>query len=551
MDRWLLLAWFGLIRFGMEVFEKAIKDLSTIKLRNILQRYTNTWRKATLTGIITTAVLNSSTLLSLLTLWFVSTGMMSLFSALGILVWANIWSTFMWLIVWFLWFWDFSISSFALPLVALWGGIMIVTNNKYRWYRSKLFLWFWLFFLWIFFLKENVDALSSIVDFNSYQNLNLRIFGIIWLIITMLVQSSWAITVMTLTALSAWLLQFEAWYAIVLWSALGTTSTALIASLSGTRSKKQLSIWNLIFNAISVWLGILFFKEFIWITLDILGFHTNPAIGIAVINAVFSTFTSLIFVPILPRFTRLVQCIVPLKNEHYPLRILANPLSREEQRYSKDIANIALDALHHDKLYITKLIGEYTANLRWINYRLIQSNAKKEDILHHTISVDSEKQQSFYYTVIEQLDEIFSYINKLNQFDLEWDDRSMLHHLQEDFVMLSNACQSAENKKEHITIMRHSADKNLIKVKKDILHYVIRLEKLIYYTWNKKEKYQKSLKKLLADVYDYRDTILTKVSPYMKSWDLWELDISSLVNLTRELADQCRDIIHVLQSKKD
>ncbi len=87
---------------------------------------------------------------------------------------------------------------------------MIVSGSKYRSYRAKLLVGFGLFFLGIDFLKENVEVMSQVFDFGQYKDMNLWIFGIIGMIITALVQSSGAVGVMTLAALSSSIITFEA-----------------------------------------------------------------------------------------------------------------------------------------------------------------------------------------------------------------------------------------------------------------------------------------------------------------------------------------------------
>ncbi len=547
MDWWLLLAWLWLIRFGMEVFEEAIKKLWGIKLRNVLQRYTNKGWKAVLTGTITTGILNSSTLLSLLTLGFVGAGMMSLLSAIGVLVGANIGSTFLGIIVGYIWFWDFSISMFALPLVATGGLMMIVTNNMRRWYWAKLFLGFWLFFLGIHFLKENVDAISMFINFEHFSEMNLWIFGLAWLAITMLVQSSGAVTVMTLTALSAWLISFDAWFAIILGSAIGTTSTALVASLWWGTSKKQLSVANFIFNLITVVLGVLFFRQFIYLTLDVLGFRDQQALGIAIINAVFSTITSLLFIPILPWFTKIIQKLVPEKHDDYPLQIFQVPLDKQEQRYNEDIASISLAALEQDKNHIVWQVMLYISSIRGINSQLIQENFSKKEIRKNTITINAETHKKLYDDITEQLDALFAYINKLSHTSLDHDDREELIKLQQQFINLSNAFQATESIKEHITIIKHSSDTTLKEVQHEIMNLIISLNRVVNTILSdKKLKKKEALKEIIHEVNIYRDNILDRVAPFLHKGDIGELDVSSLVNVTRELADEFKDIASAL-----
>ena len=354
MNRWILFAWLGLIRFWMEMFEESLKKLWWPKLSQILQQYTNKWWKATLVGTIITWILNSSTLVSLLTLGFVSAGMMTLVSAVGVLVGANIGSTATGLIVWYLGFWEFKISMFALPLIAIGGLIMITTSKKSRSYWAKLLIWFGLFFLGIDFLKENVEVMSQVFNFEQYKDMNLWIFGIIGMIITALVQSSGAVGVMTLAALSSNIITFEAGYAIILWANIGTTFTALLASLTWSTAKRQIGIANVLFNVITVGIGIVLFYPYIWFTLDILWFRSEPVMGNAIINLVFNATTSLAFVPFLWWFAKLIQKLIPERQAIFPLQLLDNPIWLPDDKYDNDKTSILLWALDHDKKHLTR-----------------------------------------------------------------------------------------------------------------------------------------------------------------------------------------------------
>ncbi len=311
-DIWLLIAGIWLLLFGMEVFEDGIKALAGRKMKYYLEKYTKGAVKSLWTGTFVTALLQSSSLVTLLLLWFLWAGLISLQNSIWVIIWANIWTTVSSLLVSFLWFGEFKISAFALPIIAIWWICILFwsKNEKLKWI-GKLLVWFWLLFIGIWYMKESVDTLKASFDLAAYKDMSLRWFGLIWVVVTLVVQSSSAMSVMTFAALSASLITFPASVAIVMWSNIGTTMTWVIASLWGAVSKRQLSVAQVLFNVISALIGILLFWQLIDLTGMFINIKENPVFANAVLNSIFNVFTALIFAPFLTPFTNLVRKIIP------------------------------------------------------------------------------------------------------------------------------------------------------------------------------------------------------------------------------------------------
>ena len=112
---------------------------------------------------------------------------------------------------------------------------------------------------------------------------------------------------------------------------------------------------------------------------------------------------------------------------------------------------------------------------------------------------------------------------------------------------MSNAFQATENIREHITIIKNSTDTTLDEVKQEIMDLIISLNRIVnslleQKKWKKKEQ----LKAILVEIGDYRDNILERVAPFLHKGDIGELDVSSLINVTRELADEFKDIANAI-----
>jgi hypothetical protein len=191
---------------------------------------------------------------------------------------------------------------------------------------------------------------------------------------------------------------------------------------------------NFLFNLVTVGIGILLFKPYIWLTLEFFGYKSNPVMGNAMINFIFNLTTSLLFVPILKQFTRCITKIIPTKVEHYDLDIVANPLSLEEKKYDSDSASIFLSALDHDKKHLTKQSLQYISLIWGIDTIRIENNEPNAGIIDNMITFNNESHRAMYISLHNQFDIVFAYIQQLSMIDLDTDDRKTLNKKLEGFI---------------------------------------------------------------------------------------------------------------------
>ncbi len=533
----------------MDTFETSIKKLGWPKLRELLQRYTDKWRKAVSISAFITAILNSSTLVSLLTLGFVGAGIMPLVNAVGIIIWANIWSTATGLIVALLGSWDLNIGIVAMPMITVWGLIFLTTQSKHLGYRAKWLIGFGLFFLGIGMFKENIDAMKTVFDLSQYADMNLWVFGLIGMIVTAIVHSSGAVGVMTMAALSSNIIWFEASFAIILGANIGTTFSSLLVSLHGSTAKKQIGIANVLFNIITVGIGVILFHPYIWFTNTVLWYASQPVMGNAMINFIFNFTTSIAFIPFLKNFTKLIIWIIPNKQEEFPLKVLKYSLPDNEERYDSDSASIALRALQEDKKYLTKQSLEYISFIWGVDVYRIKNNRSHANIIDNLIKFDNEKHRAFYTSLKDQFDIIFTYIQRLSPVDLDWDDRKELNILLEEFIALNNSCKAIENIREDIIILREAIDPHAHTLYCELLDIIIRLNRASYtIIWTKWIKDKEDILVVLADMKSYRNNILTHISPFVTNGNVGDIDVSSLINMNWELTECINDLGKSLSS---
>ena len=146
-DIWKLLAGLGIFLFGMFLMEESIKKLSGKSFKKYIREYTTGKIKSILSGIFSTAVLQSSSAVSLMVLAFVGAGIMTMENAIGVILGSNIGTTITAWIVAFLGF-KVSIESFALPLIGIGGLGLIFLGNSVKYANlSKLVVSFGFLFM--------------------------------------------------------------------------------------------------------------------------------------------------------------------------------------------------------------------------------------------------------------------------------------------------------------------------------------------------------------------------------------------------------------------
>ena len=146
-DGWTFLAGLGIFLFGMFMMEESIRLLAGRSLKTLVRRFTGTRVKALFTGIFTTAVLQSSSAVSLMVLAFVGAGLLTMGNAIAVTMGAMVGTTLTAWIVAVLGF-SFKIDALALPMIGLGGLGLIVLGKSARYVHvSKLLAAFWFLFL--------------------------------------------------------------------------------------------------------------------------------------------------------------------------------------------------------------------------------------------------------------------------------------------------------------------------------------------------------------------------------------------------------------------
>lgn len=308
---WMFLAGLGMFLFGMHIMEESIRLLSGSAFKSLIRKYTGTRIRAITSGITSTAILQSSSAVSLMVLAFVGAGIMSLAQAIAVMMGAKVGTTATaWIVAVF--GFNMNIDVFSLPLIGIGGLGMIALARSEKYVNiSKFLIAFGLLFMGLDYMKQSVDQVSQLIDPSVFFGYGIVVFALVGALMTAIMQSSSATIAIVLTMLFTGVISFSAGAAMVVGANVGTTVTVLIGSLGGLISKKQAAFSLLLFTSTTAVIALLFLPVLAWLVLNIFGFDDNFVLGLALFHTLFNVMGVLLFYPFIPRLEKFVQHYIP------------------------------------------------------------------------------------------------------------------------------------------------------------------------------------------------------------------------------------------------
>lgn len=249
----------AILLFGMIMLEEGFKVFTKGPLQLILKKATDKLYKSISVGAIVTAFIQSSSLVSVITISFISAGLIDLAGGLGLIFGANIGTTATaWLVAAF--GLKFKISALALPMLVFGVIFSFQKNNTFKGFGNVL-AGLGFFFLGIHYMKEGFDVFKDHIDLTQYAVsgfLGVIIYAGLGIVITTILQSSSATLALILTALAAGQIEYENALALAIGANVGTTITAALGSLSSNIAGKRLAGAHFIFNVITGIVALIF-----------------------------------------------------------------------------------------------------------------------------------------------------------------------------------------------------------------------------------------------------------------------------------------------------
>ena len=313
-----LLGGLALFLFGMDKMSDALKNVAGEKMKDILAMLSSNRVMGLITGAIVTAVIQSSSVTTVMLVGFVTAGLMSLSQTIGVILGADIGTTITAQIV------AFKVTKYALLLVAVGFGMLFISKKEKIQQYGYMIMGLGMLFFGMGVMKDAMEPLRTYQPFiDLMANMSNPILGIlISAIFTALVQSSSATMGVVIVLAMQGLITLNAGIALALGANIGTCVTAGIASLGKPREAVRVATTHVLFKVVGVLIILPFIEPFaefvIYISPAVAEGLTGKAAEASVLprqvanaHTVFNIGIGVLFLPFVSQFARLVYRIVP------------------------------------------------------------------------------------------------------------------------------------------------------------------------------------------------------------------------------------------------
>ncbi len=306
----------GFFLYGMQLMSEALQKVAGNKMRNILAAVTKNKVVGILTGLLITAVIQSSSATTVMVVSFVNAGLLNLIQAFSVIMGANIGTTATAWIVSLLGF-SFNITDVAIAALAL-AVPLLFSSNPTRKYWGELVIGFAILFVGLDFLKGSVpdikshpEVLAFLQNWSSWGYGSIVVFMLIGAVLTVVVQSSSATVAITLVMLAQGWIGLEVACAMVLGENIGTTITANVAAANANLSAKRAALSHTFFNVFGVlWCLAVFYPFFGMVSGIVESWTTDPVSQMTWTVSLFHSMFNLCNVFVLAWFSKYIVMLV-------------------------------------------------------------------------------------------------------------------------------------------------------------------------------------------------------------------------------------------------
>ena len=302
--------------FGMLFLEDGFKAFTGGILEKILKRTTDRLWKSMAFGIVSTSIMQSSSLVSVITISFLSAGLIGLAAGIGIVFGANLGTTTgAWLIAGF--GLKIDIAAYAMPMLVF-GLILTFQNAKSAKGLGYILAGLGFLFLGIHHMKEGFETFKETIDLAQFAVpgfAGLLIYTGIGIFATVVMQSSHASLVITITALAAGQITYENALALAIGANIGTCITAILGAISANVDGRRLAGAHLIFNVTTGVVAIALINYILvavdWVSAEVGIASDNWTLKLAVFHTLFNVLGIIIMVPLLNPLVTLLRKLLP------------------------------------------------------------------------------------------------------------------------------------------------------------------------------------------------------------------------------------------------
>ena len=431
IELWKFIAGLGFFLFGMMRMEEALKELAGRSFKRFLRQYTTNPLLGIINGAFTTAILQSSSVVTLMVLAFVGAEIITLGNALGIVLGANLGTTFTGWVVASLGF-KMNLESFVLPLIGIGCCGLVFLGSRFRFYYFLAFMaGLGFLFLGLDFMKESMTSLSQSVDLSFLEGWGGFAYLLFGAGFTALIQSSSATMMIALSALHADLVTLPYAAALVIGADLGTTVTALIGSAGGTPTKKRVGMAHFLFNLITDLLAFALLTPLLSLLQKGMSLQ-NPLYTLVAFHSSFNVLGIVLFLPFLKLFERYLKSLFEDDDQHACKYI---------HQVGVEVPDAALETAKKDLNRLSKKVFSYKSSLLGLKH----PEQTAESLGLWALVLNPQDSSQDYEKIKQTEGELLAYFHALQKQKIDDEDSALLHQY---ILALRHSVQAAKAAKD-------------------------------------------------------------------------------------------------------
>ncbi|WP_299528085.1 Na/Pi symporter [uncultured Lutibacter sp.] len=546
-----IVAGVSILLFGMIMLEEGFKVFTKGPLQIILKKATNKLYKSITVGAFVTALIQSSSLVSVITISFISAGLITLAEGLGLIFGANIGTTATaWLVAGF--GLKINIATLAMPMLVF-GIIFSFQKKIYLKGIGSVLAGLGFFFLGIHYMKQGFDVFSNYIDLTQYSVsgfLGVLIYTGIGIVITTILQSSSATLALILTALAAGQIHYENALALAIGSNIGTTITAVLGAISSNISGKRLAGAHLIFNVSIGVIAVIFIfplANFVNYLSEVVGISSSDfTLKLALFHTIFNVLGVLIMIPFISRL------------EKFLLRFFKDEKDKgiDESKYLNEAilafpATVISSLLNETKYLYKNAIFEIVAHGLNIHRDDINSNEKIKNIIKKSTKNLQVDVENLYYKKVKTIyGEILKYASTAQkQLRLTEKQNNKITDIKIANRKMVEAIKDVKELNKNLNIALASDNKYLLNEYNNFRKKVIKVIRIIYLfrTQENTKKYAQKLTELKKEAKQNKKINNKSLDKLIRD-DLITVEMaSSLFNDYANVNDMIKKLIEVAE----
>ncbi len=421
----------AILLFGMISLENGFQTFAEGPLRKMLHKITNKFYKSLMLGAASTAVLQSSSLISVIAISFISAGLLDLIAGIGIIFGANIGTTATsWLVAVF--GLKLKISALAMPMLVF-GIILTFQKSQSLKGIGNILAGMGFLFLGIHYMKEGFDAFKDTLDLSQYAIeglLGLITFTGLGVLATVILQSSSATMAIILTALMTSQITYFNALALAIGANIGTTITAILGATASNAAGKRLAMAHLVFNLVTGIIALVFINQISWlveVTAGVLGIGQNDfTLKLATFHTIFNLVGIIVMYPAVKPLAKWLNRYVKdldVKDVDRPLYLNDSSLAYPQS---------AIGALYKETMHLfgnTYALILHTLSLHRTD---ILSKTQLRKVIKKSNKIININIDEVYYLKIKTIySKIIEFATLAQQLDLTAKDINAIHNIKD------------------------------------------------------------------------------------------------------------------------